>query len=1153
MKRFTSVMLIVLVIALSLVTLMACKPKLEVDSVNVETVKYDGYKLTFGKVDNASYYFVQVNNGPQLKVEQSDNPSYEIELTENATFVITSVATDGENTVMAEPVSKSFTYGGKVQLSVNKQEGVVTFEPLEGVSEYIYKRNGQPASDKPVNNRIDILVGVNEITVLPVTSSEDVFYAWSDPVSARRLAPVEKLIFSNGTLSWTASEGASEYILRIQYGDQVIDTKTYDNAYLIDATLSDKDFSVSVKAASKEENVIDSSEKIANIKNINPIVDLKYSQGVLSFSPVQGATGYEVVLRYFNGGSQEEKILEVKESTFKLFDIFQYVDGVDSYDVKVRPVFSSQGVEGEFAVGKWTEISLRAYPKLQIEMDETLNLKFVNGLVDQDGYYVVNIDIIGEGRLEDININDNDILEKGEGYLTLKIGDNLTAYNLNTLRATGAQYSITAYYVYSNGTDTTIVSDEVIVFNIPSPNTYSVSSTDDGKYTIDFNDVILPEQFQGREMRYDLYLNGSIVATSSESKFVDIELKKEGATETTDNPFYVLCNIYNGGVIDDVAVLGNTVFISSNWEKAYKESLTVLGQVQELAFDYDTVITWGETSKASKYFVQIKKDGEYVYSGNTATPYFNLAELKLEAGNYEFEVKAKGNNGLVVTSLLPNSITFEKLGKITKLTGEDNLLTWDAVEGAGGYTVYIGNYIYPSQDNNFDLSTIDFESTTGMQVQIVANSNTANNKLKSDRSEVDFMVQRLVSPVVNLFNDKLVWAHDIYDKNVKYQVKSGDNNIGGVITPVDDGQGKPSVNVEFLTSNLPDGELDILYNLTVTAVADNGTVIGTDGGDTATYFMDSAKSNRIDVNKLRKPIIDNMQKDAPDTFNTFSWESGQDDTVNKQVMRVSVVYNEGSGDEYSDVRVIIGSQSFAPYIRETSGTFKIVFQYVGDGQTSVDSEPVEFGPFNIRQFTAPQVESVQTEAQKSLRIKLKAAAGEPVINYIYTVGGVDHVNKADELVYEMNSVGVYTIKARIEGGVYHMTSSTKDYYIESSETEHDKVIEKCRVVAENEIYKNPDDVLHFTNRLNGYTLKIDYVLKNVDAEGNITEVENGTGSREITVGEGTTLDLKELNTVKANNIVLKITILSQGTEPDRIYVAGDTVEFTYGLQQGGNQ
>lgn len=1146
MKKITSVMLIVLIVALSAVVLFACKPELEVGNIDVSTVSYDGSKLTFGRVDNASYYLVTVNGGPQLKVEQSDNPTYEVALTENVEFALTAVATDGESTVMSDTVKKSFTYGGKVELSVDKDNGVVVFEPLEGVSEYVYSRNGEWATDRPVDNKIDVLVGENRIIVRPVSDKADVYYSDSDEVVATRLAPVANLVYSNGSVTWDAASGATEYRLQIQYGDQIVNTKTYDNAYLIDATISNRDFSISVTAVSSSDNVIDSVEKIANVKKMNPISDLGYSQGQLSFTAMPGASSYEVVISYNDGGTEVEKSASVETNKFDLFDYFEYINGITTYSVKVRPIFTTSSAEGEFAVGTWSaELDIKAYPKLKLSISDELVLMFgEGGQQGLDGYYVVNIKIISENSFDDITLGGegDSVMDSGSTFRTYKLGDNNNSFSVSNLMSTGAQYSITAYYVYDGETGRTPVSDEILFFNIPSPKTYSIATTDDGKMSIDFNDVILPGDLGNNlTMQYDFYVNSTIVASSTESKFENLILDDIlGNNSASDNDFYVLCGIYNGEDRISSVVYENMVFVSSVEAKAYKESFKILGQVQNVEFNLETTVTWSAENFASKYIVEITKDG-YTHKDVTATPSYNLALIdNLPSGVYTLSVKAKGNGGNVVTSLAGSKLQFKKLAAVDSITCENGTLRWDEVEDASGYTVYIGNIIKSVGENNLVLNSTDIESTTGVQVNVVANSNINENILRSDVSKAVLTIRRLESPIMYLYNDKLTWERYSMD-GVKIEYQLHDTNK---TDPVIWNEGD-TVMVSYPTSNLLGSNTgDERYNLTVVAAAYNGegvsnSVTATAGGEAAVYYMDSKASNMISIQKLRTPIL----KAETDPFKAFVWDEKQEDTVNKQVMKVTVTYDDG----YTDENIIIGNNSYAPYIDSTKSSFTITFQFIGDGQTSVDSDVYEYGTFDIVQFSAPVINNVSVEEDKKLKISAQSSDAQPVVNYIYTIAGVDHVFAENTYEYEMNSVGIYELQVRIEGGVFSTADGSNTYYYESERTTHGTTYEKCRTVQETEIYKDFNNVLHFTGRLEGYTLSISYVLKNVNENGEVSEVGSSTENIVLSdVTESTTLDFNTLNTEGANAIDITITVLSQGNA-ERTYVKGDIATFTFSL------
>ncbi|QWB95916.1 hypothetical protein KHQ89_00095 [Mycoplasmatota bacterium] len=115
-------------------------------------------------------------------------------------------------------------------------------------------------------------------------------------------------------------------------------------------------------------------------------------------------------------------------------------------------------------------------------------------------------------------------------------------------------------------------------------------------------------------------------------------------------------------------------------------------------------LTWDAVDDATSYTVMI---GTESYTANTNT--FDLSSLGLAVGEYSITVKA---NNASESSNASTAVSYEvtevslTLDAPTNLAINNDVLSWDAVDDALGYIVYIDGDDYAVSTNSYDLSTL---------------------------------------------------------------------------------------------------------------------------------------------------------------------------------------------------------------------------------------------------------------------------------------------------------------------------------------------------------------------------------------------------------------------------------------------------------------
>ena len=265
----------------------------------------DGNALSFNEVENATDYLLTYTCGTPGHVHKN------IKLTEPAyNFADCDMSKGGmQFTVVAEAdgyaasTSDTFVFERHLDavtgLKVNSTAtaDVVTWNAVENVQTYLVEvaYGNEVVSEKVTGTEFDIqnFYGALTITVTPVA------FGYNSPDAAEleynktRLATPSNIHTSGNTLVWDEVEGAQSYIVTIGgVTHNVADGTSYTFAATdIPADADSLIVTVQAVAAAEANNSLVSAE--TNVLSLGTLV---YENGMVSWSPVAGATSYEVMV-----------------------------------------------------------------------------------------------------------------------------------------------------------------------------------------------------------------------------------------------------------------------------------------------------------------------------------------------------------------------------------------------------------------------------------------------------------------------------------------------------------------------------------------------------------------------------------------------------------------------------------------------------------------------------------------------------------------------------------------------------------------------------------------------------------------------------------------------------------------------------------------
>ena len=208
-------------------------------------------------------------------------------------------------------------------------------------------------------------------------------------------------------------------------------------------------------------------------------------------------------------------------------------------------------------------------------------------------------------------------------------------------------------------------------------------------------------------------------------------------------------------------------YVDSDWSKITKYIVTVRLDAPVLNVNNGAkIVSWASVNNANSYVIKIKdSSGNEVKTGTNATS-FSLQSLA--AGTYTVQVMAIGDSGqdiVYLDSEWSNEAAYtqtEELAQPTGLTLEDGVFTWNSVDGAIGYEVYVDSYkvktVGAQESRAYTLEGTDL--ATGrhtIEVLALGNSNPYTNspKAKFDYTKTEQLAKPEISVDMDL--EKVTW------------------------------------------------------------------------------------------------------------------------------------------------------------------------------------------------------------------------------------------------------------------------------------------------------------------------------------------------------------------------------------------------------------
>ncbi len=1077
MKRFFKILLPVLLIAVLALTLASCDGAqlpggggTKLGNPDANSIRYSDGFITWSTVEGASKYRIRINEGNDLTVSSPQYP-----YAESATAFTVYVTALDDSDKASETVSKTFNPLATIQNVTVANDGSITWEPIAGATSYEVQVDGGNVQTVATTDFTGLTAGAHNVRVRPIVVGDTTYFSsWSAPKSITVLGTVDiaDIKYSEGIITWKYVSGAACY--EVAVNGQVLAADCVATQYVYNSQRTD--FEVTVKAIGNHTTTYDGVNSAPKkFIFLDPVTDLVVTDGILTWSPVESATGYQVKV-----GTQIFTVTDCK---------YDKLTAGRANDVQVKAI--ADGSSDFFS--EWSEtksITILISPIIQwnnLELDGDKKQNVVWDTIP--GAYGYTVRLTAPGAAPEIfsyseaqRFFEYDYLLTGDYKVEIKAMANPTADS-----------------VYDS-----VYSAPITVRRLPSPTfnggaAAAVTSTPDNLaagFQVTFKPV-------SGASGYMLYRDNNLVRTSTsgeQATFSDSSFHDADSLDAHEYNYWIRSKGSNG-------IINGVVTLDSLTQTALNFTITVLATPQNTDISGYT-FSYGAVSGSYGYAIS----AERMRSTNELS--IDLSDM--EAGSFNLMVCAKGNGSNVLPSNFTTPIRIFRLAaptnvRIDTANESEGRLIFDQVNYATGYNVRIGldgEEIPSTQLQNLN-SKISTQGTT-FYVQSTANYFNANRTeyyMSSVYGATSTFI-KLKAPTFGeqpFSNNQLVW------------------NMEGSFTPtyeVYDGNGtlmaSPKDGKAYDISNLEGGQT---YVFQVKAVGDGQLY------DNVQY-IDSELSEAISVYKLATPQV--RLEDGKYVWSAVSSATSYSVYVDGELKQADFHQAAGTFSYTPD---------FDRLKTYTVQVVAIGNGGVGS-QKVIDSKPCVIET-TTKQLITPTIEYGYTEQQYSTTGEIKVTVTSPVPyakGYVFDIGGRSQTTAADVLVCSNNtgSTGTFSVFVYALGGNFDENGF---YYINSQAAGSKDVVTVLGAVNKNNIQVTVDNELVWTTAKGAVeyqvTVTINGVTKVAIVNGNVTrlnlkELFGGQTFELVTInieiqalGNGTTIISAEKTSVQKTNQTIR--------------------------------
>ena len=199
-----------------------------------------------------------------------------------------------------------------------------------------------------------------------------------------------------------------------------------------------------------------------------------------------------------------------------------------------------------------------------------------------------------------------------------------------------------------------------------------------------------------------------------------------------------------------VIAVGDGLF----WLPSNSDNTVALTIVQldapSITVNNQLIASWEAITGASAYRIYVNGVARGIITDTT----FNIAALSLGLGNHNIEVITLGNNlNLLDSNIGRRDFTIAQLGTPV-ITINQLIASWEAIAGATGYRIQVGEFITTITELEFDLTTLNLG--VGNHAISVTAIGSGLILLNSYAGAENFTISRLDTPQLSINNQMIV-------------------------------------------------------------------------------------------------------------------------------------------------------------------------------------------------------------------------------------------------------------------------------------------------------------------------------------------------------------------------------------------------------------
>lgn len=748
------------------------------------------------------------------------------------------------------------------------------------------------------------------------------------------------------TIEWKAVSGASYYLITItskEGGTVYVNEERADGTSFVYVSTGDG-FTVKVVPVGK--NGTKGEASTCSFTHILPptLESINYDYGVFTWDPIANATGYEITF-----AGDVTKTDTTVEPTYSLYEEGNGLDDLD-FNVTIWPLFDDDtfysSASDEYPVHAVSMSSIN-FSKAGPGENPTFSW---TAAPNASGY---SVKITKEGNplpLREDNLSP--VATEYSAYDFLEAG----VYHVY-IAAKGDE---TKNLVSSPYRHLTIRRLETPVIDLNS------MTSDDKTHSFAWDPVEGAEGYTVSKDGVNLGNKGQNTSYQASNENPETGLQEETfeyTVQATSTDAYTLDSAISEGV-----------------------RFMVLPRVQELRCVNGNV-EWDSITDASGYEVSI--DG---VASEVVTSTFELP--RLNEGTHTVTVRALGNGKDIITSPYAAELSVRKLPAPSNVRiSDDHLITWDAVEGATSYSVYVNAGSNPISviDNSVELPTIDGSTS----ITVVARGN-GGDVFDSELS-TPLQLYKLPAPLnLRVQDNNIVWDAVDFADSYELTIQNTIRRTSGTSMSLEDfPAGTYQVTVKAIGVNSY-YDSEATQAVVITKLADPSGVKATpegivwngvsqaqeydlylDGTHVATvantirYYMPTdleAGEHTFQVRAMGNDAANIISS----SFTTYTWNvkklspitSASTTGIDDNGLGIKISNLDAAASGYAVY--IDGVQAGSPIMRDEDGLISmecrvtnpgagqhtITARALGDGVTSVDSEISEATSFDV--LSAPR-------------------------------------------------------------------------------------------------------------------------------------------------------------------------------------------------------